>query len=256
MTRARSLGYLLCLLLFVASSPTVTLADEKAAAAPAAEASEGSKEPGVKGPDAKGGASEKGAAQAGVDDALMRPRDAKEQAPAEFKVRFETTKGPFVVAVHRAWAPNGADRFYNLVKLGFYDDAAFFRVIQGFMAQFGMHSDPRVTGRWRNARIKDDPVVESNTRGRITFAKTGAPHSRTTQLFINFGDNASLDSQGFAPFGEVVEGMDVVDSIFVIGEGAPRGRGPSQQMIQRRGNAYLRQQFPDLDYIVRARIAD
>ncbi len=249
MTRARSLGYLLCLLL-VASSPLATLAADDGAAARAAQAAEASKDASAKDPGSKS------TVQPSADDAIMRPRDANEQAPPDFKVRFETTKGPFVVAVHRAWAPNGADRFYNLVKLGFYDDVAFFRVIQGFMAQFGMHADPRVTGRWRNARIKDDPVVESNTRGRITFAKTGAPNSRTTQLFINFGDNSSLDSQGFAPFGEVVEGMDVVDSIFVIGEGAPRGRGPSQQMIQRRGNEYLRQQFPDLDYIVRAQIVD
>jgi peptidyl-prolyl cis-trans isomerase A (cyclophilin A) len=235
MIRTRSLCALIYLVLVIASPLTALAADEGSAAKPAESASEAADE---------------------VDPALLRPREATAQAPAEFKVRFETTRGDFVIAVKRAWAPIGADRFYNLVKLGFYDDAAFFRVIPGFMAQFGMHADPRVTGRWRNAQIKDDPVVESNTRGRLTFAKTGAPNSRTTQLFINFGDNRGLDGQGFAPFGEVVEGMDVVDQIFPIGEGAPRGRGPSQQMIQRRGNEYLRAQFPDLDYIKRARIAD
>lgn len=190
------------------------------------------------------------------DPALLQPNRANEKAPPRFKVRFETTKGDFVVAVTRRWAPNGADRFYNLVKLGFYDDVAFFRVIDGFMAQFGLHGNPRVTNKWRGATIPDDPVVESNTRGRLTFAKTGRPNSRTTQLFINFGDNANLDAQGFAPFAEVVEGMDVVDSIYKVGEGAPRGRGPAQNMIQRRGNAYLKQRYPQLDYIVRARVIE
>jgi peptidyl-prolyl cis-trans isomerase A (cyclophilin A) len=236
MHRTRSLIRLACLLLMVVS-PLSAFAEGDSAAPAAPEAAAAGKAP-------------------ETEAALLRPREANEQAPARFKVRFETTKGDFVVAVDRAWAPIGTDRFYNLVKLGFYDDVAFFRVIEGFMAQFGMHGDARVMGRWRNAQIKDDPVVESNTRGRITFAKTGAPNSRTTQLFINYGDNSSLDRMGFAPFGEVVEGMDVVDAIFVIGEGAPRGRGPSQQMIQRRGNAYLRAQFPDLDYIKRARIVD
>jgi len=209
---------------------------------------------------AASGAAEKASKEPAVpaqpNPLLLQPNRATKKAPAAFKVEFETTKGKFVVAVTRKWSPNGADRFYNLVDLGFYDDVAFFRVIDGFMAQFGMHGDPKITTKWRGATIPDDPVVESNTRGRLTFAKTGRPNSRTTQLFINFGDNSNLDAQGFAPFAEVVEGMEVVDAIYKIGEGAPRGRGPGQTMIQRRGNAFLKQRFPQLDYVVRARILE
>lgn len=156
--------------------------------------------------------------------------------------------------MHREWAPNGADRFYNLVKSGFYNDARFFRVIDGFMVQFGISGNPDLSAVWREARIPDDQVKQSNTRGTVTFATAG-PNTRTTQVFINFGDNAGLDGQGFSPFGKVVSGMDVVDAFFKgYGEGAPRGRGPNQGLVQQQGNAYLITQFPKLDYIKKATI--
>ena len=186
--------------------------------------------------------------------ALLDPSRATERAPDRFRVRFETTKGPFVVEVTRAWAPRGADRFYNLVRAGYYDDVAFFRVIEGFMVQFGINGDPRVNAAWRVARIPDDPVTESNRRGTVTFATSG-PNSRTTQVFINFKDNAGLDGQGFAPFGRVVEGLSVVDSLYSLyGEGAPRGMGPDQGRAQSEGNAYLRGSFPSLDFVKTARV--
>ena len=182
---------------------------------------------------------------------LKRPRAAIYRAPETFKVRFETTKGDFVVQITRAWSPTGADRFYNLTRFGFWDDIAFFRVIDGFMAQFGMHGDPKVTRHWQKATITDDPVVKSNLRGYVTFAKTSLPHSRTTQLFINFGDNPNLDEMDFAPFGQVIEGMDVVDQIYKVGEGPPAGPGPSPRRIQLLGNDYLRKNYPQIDYIKR-----
>ena len=186
---------------------------------------------------------------------LRNPAGLTEQAPATFNANFDTSKGVFVVTVHRDWAPNGADRFYNLVKSGFYDDVRFFRVIDGFMAQFGIHGTPAVASAWRNAQIKDDPVKQSNKRGYVVFATAG-PNTRTTQLFINFGDNAALDKQGFSPFGEVTKGMDVVDKIYNgYGEGAPRGKGPDQGRTQAEGNAYLTKEFPKLDYIKTATIA-
>lgn len=186
---------------------------------------------------------------------LRNPSALKEQAPAVFKANFDTSKGQFVIEVHRDWAPIGADRFYNLVKNGFYDDVRFFRVIPGFMAQFGIHGNPSVQAAWRPAQIKDDAVKQSNTRGMVVFATAG-PNTRTTQLFINFGDNTGLDRQGFAPFGRVVQGMDVVDKIYGgYGEGAPRGKGPDQGRIQAEGNAYLTKEFPRLDYIKAATIA-
>lgn len=170
-------------------------------------------------------------------------------APDNFKAVFDTTKGKFTVEVTRSLAPNGADRFYNLAKSGFFTDIAFFRVIPGFMCQFGIHGDPNISSQWRGADIQDDPVKGSNTRGTITFATAG-PNTRTTQLFINFADNAGLDAQGFAPFGKVTEGMDVVDKInSEYGEGAPSGNGPDQGRIQAEGNAYLKKDFPHLDYI-------
>lgn len=182
------------------------------------------------------------------------PAKLKAKAPESFKAKFETTKGNFTVEVTRSLAPNGADRFYNLVKSGYFKDLAFFRVIQGFMCQFGIHADPKVSAAWRSAQIPDDPVKASNTRGAITFATAG-PNTRTTQLFINFGNNANLDNMGFSPFGKVTEGMDVVDKINnEYGEGAPRGRGPDQGRIQMEGNAYLKQSFPHLDYIKSASI--
>jgi peptidyl-prolyl cis-trans isomerase A (cyclophilin A) len=186
---------------------------------------------------------------------LMSPAALKEQAPAVYRVDFDTSKGPFVIEVHRDWAPLGADRFYNLVKNGFYDDARFFRVMEGFMAQFGVNGDPRVSAVWREARIKDDPPRISNKRSFITFATAG-PNTRTTQVFINYGDNSgSLDRQGFTPFGQVVSGMKVVDSLYSgYGDGAPRGLGPDQSKLQAEGNAYLTSQFANLDYIKKATI--
>jgi peptidyl-prolyl cis-trans isomerase A (cyclophilin A) len=181
--------------------------------------------------------------------AYADPSKLTAQAPDSFKAVFNTTKGKFTIEVTRSLAPNGADRFYNLAKSGYFTDIAFFRVIPGFMCQFGIHGDPAISAKWRDANIPDDPVKGSNTRGTITFATAG-PNTRTTQLFINFGDNTGLDSQGFAPFGKVVQGMDVVDKINgEYGEGAPSGNGPDQQRIQMEGNDYLKKDFPKLDYI-------
>ncbi len=185
---------------------------------------------------------------------LSNPASLTEKAPATYKVKFDTSKGSFVVEVHRDWAPNGADRFYNLVKNGFYNDARFFRVISGFMVQFGINGNPQISKVWRDANIKDDPVKASNKRGMITFATAG-PDTRTTQVFINFGDNAGLDDQGFAPFGQVISGMEVVDALYAeYGEGAPQGAGPDQGLVQSQGNAYLKKDFPKLDYIKTATI--
>jgi peptidyl-prolyl cis-trans isomerase A (cyclophilin A) len=185
---------------------------------------------------------------------LSNPAALSEQAPATYKAKFDTSKGAFVVEVHRDWAPRGADRFYNLVKGGFFDDARFFRVIKGFMVQFGINGNPQVSAVWREARINDDPVKQSNKRGFITFATAG-PNTRTTQVFINFADNAALDSQGFAPFGQVISGMNVVDALYDgYGEGAPRGRGPDQGRLQHEGNVYLAKDFAKLDYVKKATI--
>jgi peptidyl-prolyl cis-trans isomerase A (cyclophilin A) len=185
---------------------------------------------------------------------LSNPAALKEQAPAAYKARFDTSKGVFVVQVNRAWAPQGADRFYNLVKNGFYDNVRFFRVISGFMVQFGINGDPALSAKWREARIQDDKVVQSNKRGFITYAMAG-PNTRTSQVFINFADNANLDSMGFAPFGQVIQGMDVVDKLYAeYGEGAPRGRGPDQGRIQTEGNAYLNKDFPRMDFVKKATI--
>ena len=186
---------------------------------------------------------------------LANPAALNEKAPAVYKVDFDTSKGAFVVEVHRDWAPNGADRFYNLVKNGFYDNTRFFRVVSGFMVQFGINGDPKLSALWRNARITDDPVRQSNKRGYITFATAG-PNTRTTQVFINFGDNSALDHQGFAAFGQIVSGMNVVDALYSgYGEGAPQGRGPEQGRIQQEGNAYLTRDFAKLDYVKKATIA-
>jgi peptidyl-prolyl cis-trans isomerase A (cyclophilin A) len=186
---------------------------------------------------------------------LGNPAALTEQAPATYKARFDTSKGVFVIDVRREWAPVGADRFYNLVKNGFYDENRFFRVISGFMVQFGINGNPQVSTPWRNAQIKDDPVKQSNKRGFITFATSG-PNSRTTQVFINFGDNARLDGMGFASFGQVSTGMNVVDQLYSdYGEGAPQGRGPNQGRIQGEGNAYLTKDFPNLDFVRKATIS-
>jgi peptidyl-prolyl cis-trans isomerase A (cyclophilin A) len=186
---------------------------------------------------------------------LGNPAALNEQAPAVYKVNVDTSKGAFVLEMHRDWAPIGADRFYNLVKNGFYNNARFFRVISGFMVQFGINGDPKVSAVWHDANIKDDPVRQTNQRGTISFATAG-PNTRTTQVFINFADNRALDRMGFAPFGKVISGMDVVDALYSgYGEGAPRGNGPDQQRVQSQGNAYLTQDFGKLDYIKKATIA-
>jgi peptidyl-prolyl cis-trans isomerase A (cyclophilin A) len=183
---------------------------------------------------------------------LLTPARLTETAPASFKVRLKTSAGDVVLLVHRDWAPLGADRFYNLVKNGFYDDTRIYRVLDGFMAQFGMNGDPRVNMAWRNKVIVDDPVSQTNRRGTMSFAK-GGPHSRTTEVFINYRDNASLDERGFAPIAEVVEGMDVVDDFYKdYGDGPPRGDGPYQAQVQAQGNAYLDVSFPALTRIERA----
>jgi peptidyl-prolyl cis-trans isomerase A (cyclophilin A) len=193
---------------------------------------------------------------AGPHPGLTDPSKATEKAPDTFHVKFTTTKGDFVVEVSRAWAPNGADRLYNLVKIGYFKDLAFFRAIQGFMVQFGIHGDPAVSAAWRRANIQDDPVKESNAKGYVTFATAG-PNTRTTQLFINYADNRNLDSMGFSPVGKVVQGMEVVESLHKgYGEGAPRGRGPDQGRVQGEGNAYLKRDFPNLDYIQSATIVE
>jgi peptidyl-prolyl cis-trans isomerase A (cyclophilin A) len=185
---------------------------------------------------------------------LSNPASLNEKALDVYKVKFDTSQGTFQIEVHRDWAPNGADRFYNLVKNGFYNDTRFFRVIKGFMVQFGINGNPKISQVWRNANIADDPVEESNLRGFVTFATAG-PNTRTTQVFINYGDNPSLDGQGFAPFGKVISGLDVVQHLYSnYGEGAPRGEGPDQSRVQTEGNAYLQKNFPQLDYIKKATI--
>ena len=186
---------------------------------------------------------------------LANPSALRETATAAYKARFETSKGAFVIDVTRAWAPNGADRFYNLVKNGFYDGVRFFRVLDGFMAQFGVNGDPKISAAWRGATLQDDPVRQSNRRGFVTYAKAG-PNTRTTQVFINYADrNSVLDKDGFAPFGRVTSGMEVVDALYNgYGEGAPRGSGPDQGRVQMEGNAYLVKNFPRLDFVKKATI--
>jgi peptidyl-prolyl cis-trans isomerase A (cyclophilin A) len=183
------------------------------------------------------------------DPSLLQPANLRAKAPEVYDVKFVTTAGDFGVKVTRAWAPNGADRFYNLILHHFYDGAAFFRVLPGFMAQFGLSPYPEVSHAWEKANIKDDPVVQSNHRGFITYAMAG-PNTRTTQVFINYGNNERLDKDGFAAFGMVTDGMEVVDKLYSgYGEGAPGGRGPDQGLIGNRGRAYLEQMFPKLDTI-------
>lgn len=189
---------------------------------------------------------------------LLQPSDTVFQAtpPDTFRVEFTTSEGPFTVEVYRDWAPEGAERFYNLVRAGYYDGNYFFRVIPGFMAQFGLHGDPAVNEAWSEQNIPDDPVAHSNERGTITFATRG-PNTRTTQLFINFSNNQQLDGMGFAPFGRVVDGMPIVDRLHGgYGEGAPAGRGPDQMQIRGEGNDYLTREFPELDYITSARVVE
>ena len=173
---------------------------------------------------------------------------AADEVPAVYNVKFETSGGDFVIQVNREWAPLGADRFHELVSKGFFDECRFFRVVPDFMVQFGINGDPKVQSKWRDAKIKDDKVTQSNKKGYITFATSG-PNSRTSQVFINVSDNSFLDRLGFAPFGQVVEGMDVVEKI-----NAQYGESPDQSAIQASGNAYLTKKFPELTYIKKATI--
>jgi peptidyl-prolyl cis-trans isomerase A (cyclophilin A) len=188
--------------------------------------------------------------------ALLRPDSAalSRPAPDSFNVAFETSKGRFVVRAYRAWSPHGVDRFHYLATNGYFDGVKFFRNIEGFMAQFGIHGDPAVNAVWRDRNIPDDPVKTSNTVGTLTYAKSGMPNSRSTQFFINKGDNSPLDQQGFSPIGKVTEGMDVVMRLYTgYGDGPPGGRGPEQGRLQMEGNRYLAQ-FPQLDEIRTARV--
>jgi len=197
-------------------------------------------------PATKSGSSKTGTAVA--RPSLMNPKSLHSKAPEVFKARFTTTKGDFVVEVHRDWAPLGADRFYNLVRNGFFTNAAFFRVVKGFVVQFGLSANPAVNKAWADAKIPDDPVKESNKEGYLVFATAG-PNTRTTQLFINFADNGRLDQMGFAPFGMVTEGMDIVKQIY---DGY--GQTPDQGKITDEGDAYISKNFPMIDKIKLAKI--
>ena len=179
---------------------------------------------------------------------LLKPATVAEKAPPVFRARIENTRDTFVIEVHRDWAPNGADRFYSLVRAGFYDKCSFFRVLPYFMAQFGIHGDPKVQAAWRTATIPDDPVKMSNKMGYVSFAMTGA-NTRTTQVFINYRDNVLLDSQGFAPFGVVVEGLTNAGQLE-----SKFGDRPDQKRLELEGNAYLVREFPGMSYITRATI--
>ena len=195
------------------------------------------------------------ATQEAAPGALANPSALKETAPATYTAQFDTSAGAFTISVTRAWAPHGADRFYNLVKSGFYNDVRFFRAIPNFMVQFGIHGTPSVAAAWRNARLPVDKVAQSNRRGFVTYAMGASPDTRTTQVFINFRDNTNLDATGFAPFGQVTSGMEIVDKIYTgYGEGPPRGSGPEQGRLQAEGNAYLMKSFPKLDYVKAATI--
>ncbi|HSL68661.1 MAG TPA: peptidylprolyl isomerase [Longimicrobiales bacterium] len=187
---------------------------------------------------------------------LTSPGDSafRATAPDTFIARFETSRGNFFVQVVREWAPRGADRFYNLVRNGFYDGNRFFRVVDSFVVQWGVSGDPDVSHAWARQCIRDDPVRSTNTRRAVTFA-FGRPHTRTTQVFINYALNARLNQAGFAPFGQVIEGMEVVDSLYAgYGDGPPRGNGPDAVRVVDEGNAYLDREFPRLDSIIRARV--
>jgi peptidyl-prolyl cis-trans isomerase A (cyclophilin A) len=200
----------------------------------------------------KGTASKTGAAR----PSLLNPASLRAKAPDMFKAQFTTTKGDFIIEVHRDWSPHGADRFYNLVKSGYFDGVAFYRVHPGFMVQFGISPKPDVTKAWDNANISDDPVMGSNKRGIVTYAMTSAPNSRSTQVFINFKDNSFLDPQHFAPFGEVISGMDVVDMLYSGYGEIPQmqGKGPDPDKLEAEGDAYLVKNFPMIDKIKSAKI--
>jgi peptidyl-prolyl cis-trans isomerase A (cyclophilin A) len=180
---------------------------------------------------------------------LTEPAKLKAKAPDAFKAKFETTQGTFIIEVHRDWAPNGADRFYNLVKNGYYDGEKFYRVVPGFVVQWGIHGDPSIAGKWMHSVIPDDPVKETNKRGFVTYTQSGQPNTRSVQLFINLGDNSRLDSMGFAPIGKVIEGMDVVDKLY---GGYADGLTKLQGRIAEEGNAFLEKNYPQLDAIKKA----
>ncbi len=185
--------------------------------------------------------------------ALLDPTKATEQAPDTFKVIFTTTKGDFVVECHREWSPVGADRFYNLCKIGYFTDVSIFRAVKGFMFQFGIHGDPAVSDQWSEANIKDDAPSSdaSNTKGYLSFAKTKRPHTRSTQMFVNLTDNSFLDKDGFTPFGKVIEGMDVIDKINTeYGENV----GNVQGDLKSKGNEYIREKFPNIDFVKSVKI--
>jgi peptidyl-prolyl cis-trans isomerase A (cyclophilin A) len=192
-----------------------------------------------------------GGVAAAAPPQLLHPDTLNAKAPATYRVSFKTTKGAFVVTVHRAWSPRGADRFYNLARAHFFDGVTFFRVLKGFVVQFGISGDPKVAAAWQNATIKDDPVKVSNTPGTITYADAG-PDTRSTQVFVNLGSNGSLDGQGFSPFGRVTSGMSVVNKLYGGYGDQPSGM---QQQITTQGNVFLQQKFPKLDHIVTARIS-
>ncbi len=189
-------------------------------------------------------------AAAAPNPALLHPASLHAKAPATYQARFVTTKGPFVVTVHRAWAPRGADRFYNLVRNGFYDGQRLFRVVPGFVVQWGISGDPAVAKAWANANIPDDPVRHSNTPGTIAFADAG-PNTRSTQVFVNLGSNAGLDTQGFAPFGIVTSGGAAIDALYHGYGEKPTG---DQAQMTAQGEAFFEKTFPKLDRILTARI--
>jgi len=213
----------------------------KTGEAPKAQASAADKAPSDKAPKAAAVGPKKP-----VKAELLDPSKANDEAPGVFFVKLVTTKGDVRLKVTRAWAPHGADRFYNLVKIGFFEDVALFRVVDNFMVQFGIHGDPRVSGKWSRANLPADDVEQSNKRGFITYAMAGAPTTRATQMFINYKDNSSLDKQGFAPFGEVVAGMDIVDGFY---KGYGEKTTGDQGKIVAKGNGFLRSTYPKLDYI-------
>jgi cyclophilin family peptidyl-prolyl cis-trans isomerase len=230
-----------CVLLLACSSSNESKKKAEEKQAPAAEAPKAAETPAATNPPA---APEPKKAEKAA------PSGLPEKAPDVYKVDLDTSKGMVVMECHKAWAPRGAEHFYDLVKLHFYDDARFFRVIKGFMAQFGMNGNPMTNGLWANANILDDPPAgQHNTRGMVSFAQTGAPNSRSTQLFINFGDNSGLDSQGFIPLCRVTSGMEAVDQLYY-----GYGEAPNQGLITAQGNTYLNSQFPRLDYIKKATI--
>jgi peptidyl-prolyl cis-trans isomerase A (cyclophilin A) len=198
----------------------------------------------------KSSTAQKSTAAKSYDRALLHPALLKDKAPETYQVKFETSKGDFTVSVTRSWAPQGADRFYNLAEHHFFDNESFFRVLKSFIAQFGISAYPALNAVWQKATIQDDPVTQSNKKYFLTFASTPGPNSRATQLFINLGDNPRLDGMGFAPFGQVTEGMNVVDTLYTdYGEGPPTGSGPDQDKIQEQGKPYLDKNFPNLDFI-------